>query len=173
VGAWEQVTPTAVHCIGFVDLVGSSQLVNRLEAGHLSRVMTEFERAASDLVTGRGNRVVKAIGDEVMYYTVEPAAACEIALDLIDAVEAHDVLGTARAGVNIGPVVWQDGDCYGPVVSLAARLVDEAEPGEVLVGSGVADALAGHEGLVAATAGRRRVKGFDDPVPIHRVSRRS
>ena len=54
-------------CVGFVDLVGSTALAQRLSTRELGSVLTEFEHLAGDAVTSAGGRVVKLIGDEVLY----------------------------------------------------------------------------------------------------------
>ena len=54
-------------CVGFVDVVGSSVLAQRLSTRELGAVLTAFEHIAADSVTARGGRVVKLIGDEVLY----------------------------------------------------------------------------------------------------------
>ncbi|MGC1814227.1 MAG: hypothetical protein WA696_08840, partial [Solirubrobacterales bacterium] len=69
-------------CVGFVDLVGSTVLAQRLSTRELGTVLTEFEHVAADTVTSAGGRVVKLIGDEVLYTASDEASACTIALNL-------------------------------------------------------------------------------------------
>ncbi len=169
--SWERVRPTAVHCLGFVDLVGSTPLTEGLDHHGISTLVGEFEQVATDLVTAEGGRIVKAIGDEVMYYTVDPVATCEIALDLVEHAESHDRLSSARAGLNVGPVVWQDGDCYGPVVNVASRLVELASPGEVLGTEAIAEAVGGSGRFRLVPLGARRLRGVSAPVSVFAVER--
>jgi len=70
-------------------------------------------------VTDHGARVIELIGDEVMYSTPDPIAACKIAVALKARLRAHAVLPHARGGVAAGAVMVRDGDCFGPVVNLA------------------------------------------------------
>ena len=67
--------------VGFADLVGSTALAQQLSIKELGAVLAEFDELASDVVVAAGGRVVKLIGDEVMYVAADPAAGCEIALD--------------------------------------------------------------------------------------------
>ena len=85
-----------------------------------------------DIVLRAGARVVKLIGDEVMFVTVDADAACRAALALMDGFVAVDARVVPRGGVAFGNVLVRGGDYYGPVVNLASRLVDEAVPEEVL-----------------------------------------
>jgi len=94
---------------------------------------------------------------------IDPVAGSHIVLDLV---EAFTDDGTQpRGGLVFGEVLFRHGDYYGPVVNLAARLVDTAIPGEVLVDSSVAEE-AKDESLSFEPAGRRQVKGFDAPVAV-------
>jgi adenylate cyclase len=119
--------------VGFVDLVGSTVLARALTTKELGAALTEFEETAANCVVGHDGRVVKLIGDEIMFVAGDPAAACAIALDIVDALDNHPVLPRVRGGLAAGEVLTLGGDCFGPVVNLAARLVKEAEPGGVIV----------------------------------------
>ena len=156
---------TQPMCVGFVDLVGSTALAQRLSTRELGSVLTEFEHVAADTVTSAGGRVVKLIGDEVLYTTGDEAAACMIALRLASTFAAHPVVPTVRAGVAGGDVMLRDGDVFGPVVNLAARAVKVAAAGEVVAPRAVAAAA----GIQAEPLGRHQLKGFDDDVDLCRL----
>jgi adenylate cyclase len=130
--------------VGFVDLVGYTALSQELEAEELGALVTRFEELAYDTVAEHGGRVVKTIGDEVMYVATEAAAAARIALRLTQRSAVDAILPDARAGLDSGTVLAQEGDYYGPVVNLASRLVEIARPGSVLASSAVHDALEEH-----------------------------
>jgi hypothetical protein len=86
-------------CVGFLDLVGSTALAQRLTTRELGTVLTEFEHVAADHVTSAGGRIVKLIGDEVLYTASNEAAACRIALNLASTFAAHRTVPNVRAGV--------------------------------------------------------------------------
>src|SRR2546430_20628 len=65
-------------CVGFVDLVGSTALAQRLSTRELGSVLTQFEHVAADSVTSAGGRVVQLIGDEVLYTAGDEIADCMI-----------------------------------------------------------------------------------------------
>lgn len=144
-------------CVGFVDLVGSTALAQRLTTRELGAVLTEFEHIAADSVTGLGGRVVKLIGDEVLFTAGDERSACMIALELAAAFDAHPVVPQVRAGVAAGEVALRDGDVFGPVVNLASRAVKLAGPGEVVTPMAVAAA-----GGFSARPMGRGPEGFDE-----------
>jgi class 3 adenylate cyclase len=152
-------------CVGFVDLVGSTALTQRLSTRELGSVLTEFEEVAADHVTSAGGRVVKLIGDEVLYSAADEAVGCTIALDLARTFAAHPVLPPVRAGVAAGDVVLRDGDVFGPVVNLAARAAKVAAAGEVVAPAAVATAA----GIRAEPFGQHELQGFQD-VELRRLS---
>jgi adenylate cyclase len=146
--------------IGFVDLVGFTPLSRHLSSAELVGLVTRFEKRAFDIISSCDGRVVKHIGDEVMYSALSADAAAHIAVALVKEF-ASDV--QPRGGFCYGEVLTLRGDYYGPVVNLAARLADHAVPGEVLIDRATAVQLndVGHE-----PAGRRLLKGFDAPVTV-------
>jgi class 3 adenylate cyclase len=111
--------------------------------------------------------VVKFIGDAVMYVTTDAVTAVAVAEDLVRAAEERGL--QARAGVTAGVVLAMDGDYFGPVVNLAARLVQLAGPGDLLASTEVVERLGDRR--EAHLLGERLVRGFAAPVPIARVVR--
>jgi class 3 adenylate cyclase len=152
-------------CVGFVDLVGSTALAQRLSTRELGAVLTEFEHVAADSVTAIGGRVVKLIGDEVLYTASDESSACSIALDLTATFTDHPMVPQVRAGVAGGDVLLRDGDVFGPIVNLAARAVKMAAAGEVVTPRPVATAA----GLNAESLGQYELKGFDDDTELCRL----
>ncbi len=151
---------TVPLAIGFVDLTGFTQRSSTLTPRELHDLVVDFEMRATGIVGDHDGRVVKLIGDEVMFSAVDAAAACTIALALI----ASAPNGTqARGGLAFGDVVASGGDVFGPVVNLASRIADIAIPSEVLVNDTMVERVptASFE-----PAGRRSLKGFSDPVRV-------
>jgi adenylate cyclase len=104
-----------------------------------------------------------------MFVTPISAAACDIALTLIERF-ADDASVTPRGGIAAGDVIVRGGDYYGPVVNLAARLAELAVPREVLVTNAVVTGAV-EPGFHFAPAGRRLLKGFEEPVPLFAAER--
>jgi adenylate cyclase len=127
--------------IGFADLVGFTALSQQLSQAALADVVARFEELAHDTVAQCGGRVVKMIGDEVMFVATDPVEAALTALSLAEAYSNDEQLQDVRVGLAYGPVLAREGDYYGPVVNLASRMVNIARPGSVLVPTSVHDAL--------------------------------
>lgn len=151
--------------IGFVDLTGSTRATERLGAEVMSAALTRFESWSVELAVAAGGRVVKYIGDEVMFLAPDLVAGAQVALELVERTSADPVLGEARAGVAFGPLLSRDGDWYGTTVNIAARLVAKAKPGTVwLTGEG-ADEVEG----ATALRGRRKLKDVPERVEVWRI----
>jgi adenylate cyclase len=157
--------------VGFVDLVGFTPYTEDVGHDELAGFVESFEARANDVVAERGGRVVKHIGDEVMFVDADATNACEIALRLVETF--GDQAGVSpHAGVGYGPLVARGGDYYGSVVNLASRIADLAVPGEVLVTETVEQAaVAAGTDFVFDPAGRRMLKGFAEPIPLWSVTR--
>src|SRR4029453_14301793 len=95
-----------------------------------------------DVVTASGGRVVKMIGDEVMFTVDAAEAAAEIGLALAESTRGADGLSEVRVGMAYGPLLEREGDLYGPVVNLASRMTAVAFPGTILGDDALRDELA-------------------------------
>ena len=153
--------------VGFADLCGFTGMTQRLRMDELSQLMSGFEAVAGDVIADHGGRIVKFIGDAVMYVTPDPVSAVAAAEDLVGAAELRAL--QARAGVSAGTALALDGDYFGPVVNLAARLVALADPGDVLASDTVVDWLGDRRQFEAL--GEQMIRGFDEPVAVARVLR--
>jgi adenylate cyclase len=127
--------------VGFADLVGFTALSQQLDDHELAKVVERFEQTAYDVVSEHGGRVVKMIGDEVMFAIEDTATAVVIGLALADAYHADDALSDVRVGIAAGPVLEREGDLFGPTVNLASRIVAIAYEGSVVVSASVHEAL--------------------------------
>jgi class 3 adenylate cyclase len=127
--------------VGFADLVGFTSVSHQLSATELSRAVTDLETIASDAATARGGRLVKLVGDQIMFVAPDAAAGCDIAVTVLGEVDQHPLLPPLRASLAFGAVVPYEGDYFGPVVNLAARLVDAARAGELLAPDALARML--------------------------------
>jgi adenylate cyclase len=145
--------------IGFLDLVGFTSLSQELAIPDLVELVKAFERRAHELAHECQTRIVKLIGDEVMFVAERPADAARFVNGMTGSLTDDSVI--PRGGLAFGNLINIHGDYFGPVVNLAARLTDTAVPGEVLVD----ESVAAHVGT--EPAGRRMLKGFDQPVRVH------
>lgn len=158
---------TVRMAVGFVDLVGYTPLSRSLSTADLADLVGTFEAAAYNSAAAHDGRVVKLIGDEVMFVALDVEAACQIALALVDHPEIRASGAAPRGGVAAGELLMRDGDYFGPVVNMASRVADLAVPLEVLATTAVHDALSeAASPIVVAPAGRRMLKGFEEAVDL-------
>lgn len=166
----DHASTTARLVVGFADMVGYTAMARALTTRELVTAIGTFEREVVDLVTDHGGRVVKLIGDEVMFVLPDPANACVLARALADRFAHHSVVPPLRVGLACGEVLTRDGDYYGRVVNAASRLVELADPGGVVVSDGVEELLGG--AFPTEPLPPTRVKGYDEPVQAFRLARR-
>lgn len=156
----ERSAVTLTRTVGFVDLVGYTAAAATMSTKQLTEVLIAFDEKVAGVVQSGGGQVVKTIGDEAMFVTVDAAAACAIGLRLATELGAGGI-PPVRVGVATGEVVSVLGDIYGPAVNLASRLVSAADPGSVVVDAGVRSAVT--SGTFAST-GPLSLKGIADAV---------
>jgi class 3 adenylate cyclase len=165
----ENAERTAFRCgVGFADLSGFTHLSQRLPLASLSAVLSTFEETSLDTVHGRGGRVVKFLGDAVMWVSAEPEDLVRIAFDLVTHPRAAAGGIEVRAGLAYGRVLAQDGDYFGPPVNLASRLVSIAEPGQVLAADDLVGVLGA--GVLAVPGVPQLLRGFDEAVTPYTLS---
>lgn len=157
---------TAHLTVGFADLVSYTRLSQRLEQRELGALVQRFEGLASDVVTAGGGRVVKTIGDEVLFIADQPGAAAVIALSVSELMAVDPLVPDVRVGIAHGPVLRSLGDVYGPTVNLASRLTALAQPGTVVTDEATAGHLQGHPDLVLVAQRQRQVRGFGALTPL-------
>jgi class 3 adenylate cyclase len=150
--------------IGFADLTGFTSLTQRLTPTELSALLVEFAAAVNDVVLADGGRVVKFIGDEVMWVSSTPEQLAKVALDLVEHPGAQEANLQVRAGLGYGSVLAIGGDYFGTAVNLAARLVTAAAPGQILAAADVRDEL---PDWPAIPQDPLVLKGFDDPITAY------
>jgi adenylate cyclase len=149
----------------FLDLTGYTRLTE--ERG--DAVAAGLARSLASLVqkdsVRYGGRVVKWLGDGVMFHFPDPGKGVQAALDMVGAVVPLG-LPPAHVGLHAGPVLFQEGDYFGRTVNITARIADYARPGEVLVTQEVVDASGG-DALDFARIGPVELKGISGPVELY------
>ncbi|MGE3620063.1 MAG: AAA family ATPase [Acidimicrobiia bacterium] len=162
-----------VVTVVFTDLVGSTAHFVRLGHDASERIRREHFRTVRDAALPRAGREVKSTGDGLMIVFDSPLAAVETAVAVQRATgrrnrgERPDAYAV-RIGVNVGEADEDQGDFYGLSVSVARRLCDSAEPGEILVSRLINDLVGSRSPAPIEPAGTRELKGLD-PVEVHRV----
>lgn len=127
--------------VGFADLVGFTRLTRRMEEEELGELVEAFETTAADLVAAHGGRLIKTLGDEVLYAADDAGIAAEIALRLIETMANDETMPELRVGIAFGTVTTRMGDVFGTTVNLASRLTSIAPRDAVLVDGAFAEEL--------------------------------
>jgi class 3 adenylate cyclase len=159
-------SPSMVCGVGFADLSGFTALTQLLTSTELSTLLTEFGGTVADVVHADGGRVVKFIGDAVMWVSATPELLVKAAVDLVSHPEARKAGLQVRAGLGYGELLAINGDYWGTPVNLAARLVDTAAPGQILAAADVRDLL---PDWPATAQEPLQLKGFDTPVTAYEL----
>ena len=161
-----------VTTVGFADLVGFSELTNELDEDEIGDLVEVFEGRSHDVVSRHRGRVVKTLGDSVLFMASTTDEGVDIAWDIVKVIGGDERLPDVRVGVVTGPVVLRMGDVYGPAVNLAARLVGVARRNRVITDTPTAQRLP-EDRFESRVLPARPVRGFGDlePVAVRRVER--
>jgi adenylate cyclase len=153
----------------FLDLSGYTRLTEERgdeAAAEVSAVLGKLVQRSSHQL---GGRPVKWLGDGVMVFFREPAAAVPFALEMLEHIPAAELL-PAHVGIDAGPVIFQDGDYFGRTVNMAARIAAYARPGQVLVSDAVLQVTT-DPGVQFVDLGSVELKGVSGPVRLHEAHR--
>jgi len=153
-------TTTVATVVGFADLVGFTSLTRHVDEGELAVLVEQFEALASDVIAECAGRVVKTVGDEVMFAADQPSVGAEIGLRLLERVEQTEGLPDLRIGLAFGPVLARLGDLYGEPVNIASRLTSIARPASILVDRELASALENDDAFRLRRMAPRPVRGY-------------
>jgi adenylate cyclase len=170
-GAADAELLSTTMTVGFADLSRFTSLSNGLDDNSLGDLVENFETRCADIITAHGGRVIKTLGDAVLFVTEDPREGTRTALDLVKQIASRSELPNICVGLATGSVINRLGDVYGPPVNLAARLSHVARSNRVLVDAATAEAL-GDE-FDTRTLPPRPLRGFGNLSPITVSERRS
>jgi adenylate cyclase len=153
--------------IAFADLAGYTRFVEEEGEEEALSYVERFIDAVADTLPD-GARVVKTIGDEVMVVGQDTAAILDWAVGFSRLYENERP--APRIGINAGPVLYRDGDYFGREVNLASRVVARARGGEVLVTGQLLAEISDLGHLRVDSIGQVKLKGFNEPSSLCRVS---
>lgn len=157
--------PATEATVGFADLVSFTALSNELDEHELGDLVEIFETRCSDVIADHNGRVIKTLGDSVLFLEPDPVQAIDIALDIIAVVGRDDRLPAVRLGLATGPVIQRMGDVYGPPVNLAARFTNVARRNRVIIDARTAELLPPSD-FETRRLPARPVRGFGDIEPV-------
>ena len=153
--------------VAFIDLAGFTELTERAALDDVAEVLNEFEALSFDVVAEAHGRVVKLIGDEVMFVCPDPRQGAHACLEILEGAEAS--LPPARAALAHGTILRKGGDYFGRTVNRASRINHVADPGSLLVDELTRGRLIDDPELEIESFGQQHLKGLGT-VPLWRVS---
>lgn len=151
--------------VGFADLVSFTALSNELDEHEIGDLVEVFETRCSDVIADHNGRVIKTLGDSVLFMESDPVQAIDIALDIIAVIGGDERLPDVRLGLATGPVVLRMGDVYGPPVNLAARFTAVARRNRVIIDDRTAELLPPAD-FETRPLPARPIRGFGDVEPV-------
>jgi class 3 adenylate cyclase len=164
--------PSAFRTVLFTDIVGHTEMMQRLGDAKGRDVLREHERMTRETLKQHGGAEVKTMGDGFMasFGSVTKAMDCAIALQRAFAAHTESMPEPlhVRVGLNAGEPIEEDGDLFGSTVILASRIATKAGAGEILVPDTVRGLLSG-KNFLFADRGDVMLKGFEDAVRLYEV----
>ncbi|MEW9550777.1 adenylate/guanylate cyclase domain-containing protein [Nonomuraea sp. NPDC050783] len=151
--------------VGFADLVAFTRLSRQITGSELARLIDRFEGRSADIVTSTGGRVIKTLGDSVLFVADKAHVAAEIALRLVETPRAKG-MPELRVGLASGPVIWRMGDVFGTTVNLASRLTALSLPGTILADPELAGELEDDRAFLLREVNRLSVRGLGELAPF-------
>jgi adenylate cyclase len=168
-GASEEDLHTSQVTVGFADIVSFTALTNRLDHDRIGDLVEIFESRCADVVAACHGRVIKSIGDAVLFVNEDPIRAYDTAEGIITVVGRDPRMPDVRIGLSTGMVVMRLGDVFGRPVNLASRLTAVARRNRIIVDQATADVLPADQ-FETRSLPERPVRGFGvvQPVAVRR-----
>ncbi|WP_157514754.1 adenylate/guanylate cyclase domain-containing protein [Nocardioides sp. J54] len=156
--------------VGFADIVGFTALSNEVSRDRIGELVEIFEARCGDVIARENGRLIKSMGDAVLYVNDDPLAAFATAEGIINVIGRDPRMPDVRVGLATGGVVLRLGDVFGPPVNLAARLTQVARRNRIIVDHATADLLPADQ-IESRPLPPRPVRGFGvvEPVAVRRA----
>ena len=168
-GANEEDLHTTQITVGFADIVNYTALSNQMSEARIGDLVELFESRCADVVAAQRGRVIKSIGDAVLFVNDDPIRAYDTAEGIITVVGRDSRMPDVRVGLASGSVVMRLGDVFGPPVNMAARLTAVARRNRIIIDAATA-ALLPDDQFETRRLPARPVRGFGivEPVAVRR-----
>ena len=140
-GAEDSDLHTTQVTVGFADLVSFTALSNEMTEDRIGHMVEIFESRCADVVAARSGRVIKTLGDSVLFISGDPVRAMDIGLSIVEVIGYDSRLPDVRIGLSTGSVIMQLGDVFGAPVNMAARLTGVARRNRVITDPATAQLL--------------------------------
>jgi class 3 adenylate cyclase len=143
----------------FTDMVGSTAQARKAGDAAWKQTVAMHDDVVRTVLVRFGGREVETAGDSFLIVFDGAERAIRCGLELVEALAAIDI--PIRVGIHSGEVVLTAEHVRGVAVHAAARILDEARPGDVLVSGTARDLAEGSAGLEFEPRGRYRLKGLE------------
>ena len=155
--------------VGFADIVSFTALSNTIGEEKVGDLVEVFESRCADVIAVQRGRVIKSLGDSVLFTNTDPVRAYDTAAGIINVVGRDPRMPDVRVGLATGSVVTRLGDVFGPPVNMAARLTAVARRNHIIVDQKTADLLPDDQ-FESRRLPARPVRGFGvmEPVSVRR-----
>jgi adenylate cyclase len=164
-GANEEDLHTVQLTVGFADIVSFTALSNEISEDRIGDLVEVFESRCADVVASQRGRVIKSIGDSVLFVNNDPIRAYDTAEGIIQVIGRDPRMPDVRVGLATGSVVMRLGDVFGPPVNLAARLTAVARRNRMIIDETTARRLP-EDQFETRRLPARPVRGFGDIEPL-------
>jgi len=157
------------------DVVGYARLIRADEEGTLAAVQVLQRELVGPMISARGGRVFKLMGDGLLAEFPSVVDAVRVALELQRVLAERNADAPAparidfRVGINLGDIVVDGDDIQGDGVNVAARLEGLAPPGGICISRAVHDQLKGKLDTPLTPLGLTAIKNIPEPVEVWRV----
>jgi adenylate cyclase len=155
--------------VGFADIVSFTALSNTLTEQRIGDLVELFESRCADVVAVQRGRIIKSLGDSVLFVNDDPIRAYDTAEGIINVIGRDPRMPDVRVGLASGSVVTRLGDVFGPPVNMAARLTAVARRNRIIIDEATADLLPADQ-FETRRLPARPVRGFGivEPVAVRR-----
>jgi adenylate cyclase len=158
------------------DMVGYSRLMETDERGTLARLRTHRIELIDPSIAKNLGRIIKTTGDGMLVEFQSVANAVRCAVEVQDRMRrrnadvAEDRRIEFRIGINLGDIIFEEGDIYGDGVNVAARAEQLADVGGICITAAVRDQVDGKVEAAFEDLGEKLLKNISRPVRLYRVA---
>lgn len=163
----------ALHHVLFTDIEGSSERWDR-QPDLMRELVRDHDELLDATVDAHGGSVLKRTGDGLVatFRTPGEAVACAVAIQRAFAAWSPERRLAVRIGVHRGMLEARHGDLHGPAMNRAARVMDCAHGGQVVVTDAIRQAggwATGAPDVDLVSLGHHRLRGLLEAEHVHQV----
>lgn len=158
-----------------MDMAGYSRLMELDEQGTLARLVTHRGELIDPCIGKNNGRIIKSTGDGLLveFGSVADAVKCGVEVQQRMKRRNSDVPEEKRIrfriGINLGDIIFEDGDIFGDGVNIAARIEPLAEIGGICITHAVHEQVADRVDVGFADLGEKTLKNLTRPVRVWQV----